>query len=742
MEPFHQVKVLKGIESDAAAKVAVSTFQLNPAIFTAVVLQPQPEPQPPGPAVPAIKDLALLQPATNLRFVDPDLARQISRIPVAVRGVPRERITVPVSPSAEVTDTLLFEEPADPNRKLYLPRYRLTVRQVSGREQYHLSLETGGAGARLTVHLERYPAPEVQAAAAAGAQEVPHSVAVLLRHALNVGGAGGGQAELVFQEVAAVEGGLRAVLTVGSLREVDRLYYALSDPAYGAALIVRRAAQVAVPVPAGSRPVVAGFADVTAFDRIDPAVLGRPVRPRPVFGEKLDPVGPLPTGEEPSVPLYRATTRTVDDAVQPSPFAFARELHPYVFGSLIPGESSGLGLVRYQVGSQVYWQDGARPHSFFYLPDRFKIARRPESPHNPILSVRFETGGGALEEVQGTLEYVALPYTDPRRLAAAAEALRGRISGPLPAGVDGPVFEPLLAEADKVKLRVSLPRAGAGGAELAERAEALVSLHGARDAVTLPLAQFQTLFDALFGGSSLLLQGEVVVETGEGTSETIPFTARMDDLVGEVFDAQEEFDPEAGGLRVILRNAIESPLRVSHLGADLRNGEALIPSQVVLGGALPVELRPGEELRLRVNATAPLAGTETLHAELDLSGVEVLPDREAVWAAVLDPSTTPEYVRRIQVRTFAQIFQAPPDRPEDQIMALVLDFERSESVVLDADHLQVEAALRLPLADYVLRRVDSGAYRYRVTVVRLSGQTQDPDWRTASTGILFPDVRR
>ncbi|MFN2164693.1 MAG: hypothetical protein ACK2U9_00350, partial [Anaerolineae bacterium] len=40
-------------------------------------------------------------------------------------GASRDQLTVPISPAPEPTDTLLFEDPANPAKKYYLPRYRL-----------------------------------------------------------------------------------------------------------------------------------------------------------------------------------------------------------------------------------------------------------------------------------------------------------------------------------------------------------------------------------------------------------------------------------------------------------------------------------------------------------------------------------------------------------------------------------------------------------------------------------------
>jgi hypothetical protein len=57
-----------------------------------------------------------------------------------------------------------------------------------------------------------------------------------------------GTKERLFQDIAAVEGGIRARLLLDSLDERDLLYRALTEPAYATNLIVRRSALVAIPL--------------------------------------------------------------------------------------------------------------------------------------------------------------------------------------------------------------------------------------------------------------------------------------------------------------------------------------------------------------------------------------------------------------------------------------------------------------------------------------------------------------
>ncbi len=138
-----------------------------------------------------------------------------------------------------------------------------------------------------------------------------------------------------------------------------------------------------------------------------------------------------------------------------------------------------------------------------------------------------------------------------------------------------------------------------------------------------------------------------------------------------------------------------------------------------------------------VPTTLPADGG-VLHAAFDLSGVEVLPDREAI-ERVMVGSSSGRYKRTIKVKTFASVFE-PRQPPEDQVMAIVVDLDDGTSVELNPDNLEVEVTLSLPIAEYVFGRVRQGEYRYRLTGIRLQGRRPDGDEKTDTTGILFPDV--
>jgi hypothetical protein len=162
---------------------------------------------------------------------------------VALTGKP----AAPVSPADPPTDEMIFQDAADPDKKYYLPRYRLAEESVSGQTRYRMALESLGSHWYLTIVFEKFPAPEL-GSSARNAQELPHKPEIVLLHRVFQDGSPAMTKERPFTDLAPVDGGLRGRLMLESLEERDVLYRALTEPAYTTNVIVRRNAPLAVPV--------------------------------------------------------------------------------------------------------------------------------------------------------------------------------------------------------------------------------------------------------------------------------------------------------------------------------------------------------------------------------------------------------------------------------------------------------------------------------------------------------------
>jgi hypothetical protein len=714
-------------------------------------------------------------PASKKPRIDADWLA--SRIPLPRPALPREKITGPLSPLPDPTDETLFEDASEPKTKFYLPRYRVAEQTVSGKAQFRIKLEQHVQGGTLTIFLERFPAPKLQATARQ-ASELPHSIAVKLVARIPMGSSQI-QQEFVFQEIIKEGLLLKAVLRLEQLAQLTQVYQILTEASFAASLIVLRSARVAVPVPPNNSVEIQQLtAQIQKLQQeindLSKQVTALEARKRQL--ERLAPTNPAArrmlqtlqiqlnklnaqrTGKATELrqkrlqlasmqkqKLFRVVLRVMDWAVAPSPFVFAKDLHRYIFGNVLPPESGKLGFVRRQVmwgqRSHTYYQESLEAHRFHFLPDSFKVARRPETPHYPMLAVRFPNPDAAEETMPVTLEYVSEPYFDSERLQAAAEELKRKL--PELAGSDREIeFEPLLC--DTTHLFLTLPR-GEAGPQREERKTATINLRtGILDAITLPMRDFQGLFDALFGDSAVVFQGEVVIEIDAGQNiptEKVPVICRLADLVGDIFDVDFQQDPVSNGVRATLRNAIESPTEIRSLKAILTRGGTEADGVIAgLSFEAPVGVRPGEALNCQVTPATALGGSGDVAVLFDFDQVVVKPDSEAVWATVVDQTRLPEFTRTIKVKTIKQTFEPKPDQPSDPVVAAVVDFERGDTIELNADRLEANAKVRLSLADYVLRRLDTGQYRYAVTVIRASGQIRNSEWRTDRVGILFPQI--
>jgi hypothetical protein len=786
--PFASTKMSAIAFQLGATRVAQPSFTQiavsrgEPAAASTVVAQPA-KPTPTG--VP-VAGPALTAPIQNIRFIDPVFAQNIINLRPPTEGVPRGQITVPVSPSDNVTDELIFEGASDPSLKFYIPRYRLTQQAVGGEQRYQIALQQSGEEWTLTVHLQKYRAPAI-ATVAPEATEMDHRIAVFLKHNQFAGGNVIGTEELEFPEKTIEPNGIRAVLRGNTIAARDLTYLTLTDPAYGAVLIVRKWVTVAVPVPKANGQTQSIPTTVVRDHRTNEQtrpgattivrdhrtnVMAMPQMAR--FGAFQGiAVGEMDPTAKPPEPLFRQVDRVVDDCVSPNPFVFPPALHGYIFGAISATPGERFELIRHQVtwpeGSAgrpySYYQNPVRSYQFYYLPDAFKIARRPQSPHEPMMSVRYAATEGSLDDVQVALDYIALPFVDPKRLEAAVSQLQSSVTDPLPPGVNTLTYEPLLNPTDKTHLLLAIPRADATS-KFDERKDASVDLRsGIKDSLALLMPQFQAVYDAMFGSSDILLSGTVTMDLG-GDQESIPFAVRMNDLIGQIFDYSES-PSDGGAIRATFRNAIESPVEIHGLSATLRRGEERFPASIQgLDFSSPIRLEPNQELSFQV-VPSPLVRAASvgsvvsviksaisggaissgdfavpatkgpLTCEYDLDDVEVVADKEAIFNAILDPSAAGTYLRAITVKTFKQKFDPPVNDPNNQIISLIVDFESGDSVDLNADNLQQVVNLRTPVSDYVLRKVDQGQYRYKLRTVRLSGITEDPDWRTDNRSLLL-----
>ena len=112
----------------------------------------------------------------------PDFVKFVDRILLPVpEGVPRDQVHAPIAPAGGISDTALYEDPANPERHYYLPRYRV----AKTGDRWRIAFVHGDDGWRLEIDLEKY-LPEELAETGREAAELTHEVSVVLLYELPI----------------------------------------------------------------------------------------------------------------------------------------------------------------------------------------------------------------------------------------------------------------------------------------------------------------------------------------------------------------------------------------------------------------------------------------------------------------------------------------------------------------------------------------------------------------------------
>jgi hypothetical protein len=792
-----------------------------------------------------ITPVAVAMPPTiridSVRLLDPAFGQALSTIPLVVPGVPRDKITVPISSAAEPGDAVLYQSP-DGSTTFYLPRYGLATRLVSGAQQYWASLTASDGRWAFSVRLTRTPDARL-GGATRDAQRLPHEVNLLLQY--TVPRSGNMQKELIFDEVVEEQDLLHATLYVNTIAERDELFYVLTDPKTPALLIARRNFKIAIPVSAPP-PVAAGssgtatlrgtwFFDFNAgaegtagdvwWEQVDSnvrhlvprgqaqvAVLGQvdfnavtleqlkqqPYSQQPIDGSITSarpPVAPAnlrvafnspgpvvrpPTvaipidriqanahnqltpgtvfavktnagsyskvkvlacgynlqlqwqtfTEGPTVLLFRETTRTLDDGV---PLAFDRDLHRYVFPDITgaSGQGAAPGFLRWTVDwagrSHSYYQETARPEVFHFLPDAFKLARRPQSPHVPLIAFQVETPDDS-ETPTIRFDYSAFRVQDDKRLLHAAPELMVKASVPagktpvfLPINIDGPTFT------------LALPRGGASGPFQPRPGAAVSSSLGIADSLTgMPLEDFQTIWDAMADdtGNAVLFQGRVEFRLTGEPPEQIPFVGRLGDMAGDVVDVTyaaiaNASSPANGGVTATVRNAIESPATIKALSILFARNSASAPGTIVAMRtapdaavpALPFTLAAGQSIEIDATPAAVPPGDGPLTPALVVSDLGISPSLPEV-LKIIALGRKPQSSRRVTVSTFSEVLT------RSNLTQIKVEFEHGQGVTLSAAALEAVGKVSYFVLPTLARDPDADQYRFRVVTPAGAGAWQ------------------
>jgi hypothetical protein len=701
----------------------------------------------------------------------------IGHIPIGVfqpAGQLREELQVPVAPVRDLTDALLYEDARDPAKKSFLPRYRL--RENRGR--YEIGVKEAEEGDwRLSVGLERFPAPEL-GASVQGASELQHRIFVFFRYNDST------LEHLVeFDEEVPDDRGVVMSTRLG-LRERDYLLQAMNDIDASLRLVVRRTFTVAVQTqeslnapaapPGEMRALTVKAAQMRAAEmqaapvmavrerammatvrdhRGEERVRDHRVRDRRVRdhrgGIRLDDIqaeprpepspAPTPTPPEPQPPRYEVLEHALEDVADPEPLLLDPRSHGYIYEGLSIGGGSQ-SAARYQripvefpPGSHThyaYLQDREAPWVFYYLPDRFKLAREDTPPFRPVMVEQVNWSGGAAETATVTVNFAVRPWTNIARLVAAAESLK---RSHLPTG--SARTEPELRPLPAIKTALDLWMPSPAGPVLKRQPEMAIDLAmGFVHSFTLPVRDLDLVRAAAFSEDvSTYFTGKVMVETGLDAPEAVDLKIRFADTVGGVLLVHQDPAAADGSIPVTVQNAIESPVEIASLPARVRDGEGREVAASIEGAAFapPVRLEPAGEIAVVVRPAEGLGG-DVREVVLDLSGTKILVDPDAIKEVIRGDAVPEQSMRDVTVTTFPVLWGDPADVAS--ILMITVEFKDGGKATLKRSNIEQEHV--------VPTRVDAnGNFQFKLQIVRGNSRTVDEEWREQSiTDLVVPPL--
>jgi hypothetical protein len=265
--------------------------------------------------------------------------------------------------------------------------------------------------------------------------------------------------------------------------------------------------------------------------------------------------------------------------------------------------------------------------------------------------------------------------------------------------------------------------------------------NGFKHTLTASLPEFQLLFASAFSNDATsLFTGEVLVETGGTSPESVPVDIRFARTEGPIIDTVETSTAN-GRVEVKMRNGIESALSIGSLPVSVMRGDKIFAANIEgLDLSQPLTLGSGQSISFTVCPSDPVAGDQPLDAIFDLSGIDVVPDVGSMLATIRDQSVPAEYERDIEIMTLPDLLNGKPDDP---IVLISVEFKTGNSVKLTQDQQTMVASVKMPLVNILMGEDSKGAYQYRQLIVHRSGeQVTDSDWHESDHDLLIVPVKR
>lgn len=372
--------------------------------------------------------------------------------------------------------------------------------------------------------------------------------------------------------------------------------------------------------------------------------------------------------------------------------------------------------------AHVVYQDNLMREVVHVAPSEFRLERESTPPFLPALSFvasEFSTAEGAADEEASVLFRVTAVYRlEPWMDPEVVELTRAELAR------QGLVARFTTGMSHDAKLSLDLDLLG----DEQQRDEASVDPEiGITDSLDLDHNGFVRLWrERLANPASGGVSGRVDYRLFDGSTAQVkvrlslwePSSALVDVTVaGPVADVP-------GRYRVIIRNRIESPVRITALPADAVEGGAM--AHAVDAGSIVGQLLQPQESR---EVAYDITGTPT-----DLSGFNpyVLARAEPNLPALLKLlMLTPGYTSLgfpLTVKAAAGAF-APPAAGAEALTGLLVEFDDGSRLTLGPSLMEAEVHLVGRLIDQILGTADdSQRYFYRVTNLHAGGEGARTGW--------------
>ncbi len=427
---------------------------------------------------------------------------------------------------------------------------------------------------------------------------------------------------------------------------------------------------------------------------------------------------------------YAARKFTFAQRINPSPFIFNTDLHPYIFDSFTPVRGVG-GIDRHRVAwnnrHHTYFQDTSNPNIVYYFPDSFKVLRSNDFPRGPLLTIRVTADDDNVENSDVEMDYIVGPYVDNLRLAAARMALNLNFEPSREIE-----FQPFITS--DVRFFADFP--GIEREEDFRDNAGMILLDGYLDSLQMKLPQFNNMFDALSQTIATQFMGNVEVDVPDYPTEIIPFRAHLADLAGEYFRYEIE-SIGSSGFYITLTNISPLPVHLDDIGfyavrnTDIVSGVAdnvlFDQSPLAAADSLTVEVQfpPDESNQVQID-----------EVKISLANVRNQPDRDTMLDLILDRSMS-QYTRTIEAKALASMFSASDSDDVKTIVAILVNIDGSDTVELNADNLSAEVVVNYPIEAVLLDQTVSDEVFYRPTFIYSDASMMTPEEPVVINGSLF-----